>query len=89
MNRKPSLPYSNRIGHFYKTHREKVGLSQSDIADSLEVNKQLVSNWERGMCSPKATHISTLIKMCKIPKKELLSLLLETVEKEYRKSIKI
>lgn len=89
MNRKPSLPYSNRIGQFYKTHREKAGLSQSDIADSLKVNKQLVSNWERGMCSPKAAHLSTLVKMCKIPKKELLGLLMDTIEKEYKKSIKI
>jgi transcriptional regulator with XRE-family HTH domain len=89
MNRKPSLPYSIRIGQFYKSYREKARLSQNDLAVELKVNKQLVSNWERGMCSPKASHVSLLVKMCKIPKAQLLSLLLETTEKEYRKIIKI
>lgn len=89
IKRKISLPYSNKIGDFYKSQRESSGLSQNDVAVKLDINKQLVSNWERGMCSPKAQHLPLLIKLTKIQKKKLYSLLQEAQDKELKKALKI
>lgn len=88
MKTKIALPYSKEIGRFFQDHRIKAGLSQSELADELGVNKQLISNWERGLCSPRMDHVGTIIKLTRIPKKKLLSVLLKQSESEIRKSIR-
>lgn len=88
MKTKIALPYSKEIGVFFQAHRVKSGLSQSDLADELGVNKQLISNWERGLCSPRMDHIGKIVKLTRIPKKKLIALLLKQSETEIRKSIR-
>ncbi|MCO5113204.1 MAG: helix-turn-helix domain-containing protein [Bdellovibrionaceae bacterium] len=88
MKTKIALPYSRKIGRFFQDHRIKAGLSQSELANALGVNKQLISNWERGLCSPRMDHVGKIIKLTKIPKAKLLTILLDQSEAEIRKSIR-
>lgn len=72
------------IGKYLKAQREKVGLSQRAVADTLGYSTaQFVSNWERGIISPPLKTMAVLIRLYKIPKKEFVDLLVN----EYRSSI--
>lgn len=50
------------LGRNLKTLRKKNNLTQSNLADSLEVSRQAVCMWERGERTPK---ISVLTKIAK------------------------
>jgi ribosome-binding protein aMBF1 (putative translation factor) len=41
------------IGNIIRTKRVKQGLSQGKLAKKLQCNTQLISNIERGVCTPK------------------------------------
>ena len=43
---------SKLIGMFLQTERKKTGMTQSEIAERLDVSPQAVSNWERGETIP-------------------------------------
>ena len=43
---------SKRMGSFLQTERKRMGLTQADMADKLNVSPQAVSNWERGESLP-------------------------------------
>jgi DNA-binding XRE family transcriptional regulator len=45
--------------------RESLGLTQKQIADAVGVTDQTVSNWERGVYSPRLTPRQTA-NLCKI-----------------------
>lgn len=89
MKTKIALPYSKEIGRFFQDHRLKAGLSQSELADKLGVNKQLISNWERGLCSPRMDHVGKIVRLTRIQKKKLLEVLLKQSEAEIRKSLRV
>ena len=73
-----------KIGKYLKSQRERTGLSQREVAIELGyTTAQFVSNWERGLISPPMTTMVTLIELYKMPKKELIELLVT----EYRSSI--
>lgn len=40
------------LGNYLKKRRIIVGLTQLELAESLKVHSQFVSNWERGQCAP-------------------------------------
>lgn len=47
--------------------REKKGLTQKELASKLGiVSAQLISNWERGLCTPPIKKISKLSKILSI-----------------------
>jgi len=84
MKSKISLPYSTRIGNFFKDHRLSKGFSQKDLADELGVNKQFVSNWERGLCSPPMDAVKQITSLLRIPKKNVVTLFVEETEKSLK-----
>ena len=43
---------ANLMGSFLQTERKKMGLTQSELAERLNVSPQAVSNWERGETLP-------------------------------------
>lgn len=47
-----------------KLRRESLGMSQAFVAKSLNYKSaQIVSNWERGLCSPPYRSIKKLLKL--------------------------
>lgn len=48
------------VGEKIKSFREKMGLSQSDIANALNVKQNTVSGWERGYREPSRKTIAAL-----------------------------
>ena len=49
------------------TAREKKGFTQKDLAKKLGiVSAQLISNWERGLCTPPISKIAPLSKILSI-----------------------
>ncbi|AFY48529.1 putative transcriptional regulator [Nostoc sp. PCC 7524] len=52
-------------GESFMTLRESLGLTQRQIAEAVGVTDQTVSNWERGVHTPRLTLRQT-IKLCKI-----------------------
>ena len=51
------------IGQNIKTIRKKLGITQEELAEKLNVTRQAVSNWENGKTEP---DIETLTKMAQI-----------------------
>ena len=43
---------SKLMGSFLQTERKKLGLTQSELAEKLNISPQAVSNWERGESIP-------------------------------------
>lgn len=39
----------NKIGNFIQTLRKEKGLSQDGLASSLNISRQAISKWERGV----------------------------------------
>ncbi len=44
----PGVDKAKINGDYLKSYRRKLGLTQSELADKLEVTKETVSEWERG-----------------------------------------
>lgn len=40
------------LGQYLKQKRLSSGFTQTELAKSLKVHVQFVSNWERGLCAP-------------------------------------
>lgn len=61
-----------------KDHREKSGLSQLEVADTLGYSSaQFVSNWERGLCEPPLKSLKKLCRILDINEKEILRVILK------------
>ena len=43
---------SNLMGSYLQTERKKMGMTQSELSEKLNVSSQAVSNWERGETLP-------------------------------------
>ena len=65
------------IGKFLKEHREKAGLSQSELARKTGVNQQSMSRWEMGINAPNITDCVRLARFYKISVDELIGYTLE------------
>ena len=73
-----------RTGHYFRNKRLEVGLDQEDVARTLNyTSTQMVSNWERGLCSPPGKVLKALMKLYSIKKEELMDFLVEQARIEY------
>ena len=76
---------------FFKEKREQKGLTQEDVAKSLGyTSKQIVSNWERGLCTPPLASLAPLTKILGIKKSEMIEIFLketeQAIERQFNKS---
>ena len=63
---------SEKLGKNLKRIRTSKGISQGDIARSLEVSRGFVSNIENGKTNPTLTTIAKLAKAVNVSANELL-----------------
>lgn len=64
--------YSKRLGENLKRIRVKKGITQTEIAKRLAVDKSFVSNIENGKTNPTLSTITNLANALDIPVNELL-----------------
>lgn len=63
---------------YFKKMRLERGLTQQDVSDYLGYSsKQIVSNWERGVCTPPLNALSALIKLLKLDQDKIFDIYLE------------
>ena len=66
---------------FFKQKREQKGLTQEEVARHLGyTSKQIVSNWERGLCTPPLAALSRLSKLLNISKSDVIEVFLAETE---------
>lgn len=77
------------IATLLRNRRVELGLTQHQVAKQLGYSSpQFISNWERGLANPPASNLKTLAKIYKMDPKELLDMLLETVQDKIRQEFK-
>lgn len=74
MSNSPSKVKNIIIGQTLQQKRMAVSLSRIDVADKLGIQSQFVANWERGDCLPPRKVLNDLLKLYKIPKKDIVKL---------------
>ncbi len=76
------------IGSYLKQKRKEAGLTQGEVAKELGyTSPQFISNYERGLCAPAFDAYPRLMNMYKIPKEEMLDILLKSEELALRKKL--
>lgn len=84
----------NENAQFFKNARERVGLTQVQVARELGYGSaQFVSNWERGLSYPPIKAIKTLSKLYKVRQDEIfnrvlnnaLELTISSLKREYKR----
>jgi len=74
-----------RTGHYFRNKRLKAGLDQEDVARALDyTSTQMVSNWERGLCSPPSKILKKLTQLFKLNKVEVMNFLTQQSQLEYK-----
>lgn len=68
--------------------RKLRGLTQKQIGDLLEVDKQFISNFERGLAYIPAKHIKVLSKTLRVPVKRFVESYIEDEAASYKKGIR-
>ena len=63
---------AQKLGRNLKRIRTEKGISQGDIARTLETDKGFISNIENGKTNPTLATIAKLAKAIKVPMDELL-----------------
>jgi transcriptional regulator with XRE-family HTH domain len=67
---------------YFRDMRLKRGLTQDDVARFLGYkSQQIVSNWERGRCTPPLNKLYELIKLLNLDKQETVAVFLNETEK--------
>lgn len=61
-----------QFGEYVRIKREKLGLKQSDLAASMDVDQQSISRMERGKVDPSLSWCNRLADALKIPLNELM-----------------
>ena len=56
-----------------KEFREKTGMTQAQLADKLNVDRSIVSYWERGKATPCKKHRAMLCAILQCTEKELMA----------------
>jgi transcriptional regulator with XRE-family HTH domain len=78
-----SALYFSQIGNYFRDKRLERGMTQEEISRFLGYNsKQIVSNWERGICNPPMDIIGKLIKVLDLDSEEVLNLFMNITRKE-------
>lgn len=62
-----------KIGKFIQERRKEKRLTQSELAEELDVTDRAVSKWENGNCIPDASNIQELCKILNITINDLFS----------------
>jgi transcriptional regulator with XRE-family HTH domain len=76
------------VGNYIREHREKVGLSQGDVAKQLRLKTaQSISNIERGISPLPRAKIKKLSTILRIEKGEILTLVLRELQDRYAKAV--
>lgn len=75
------------LGGYLREKREKIGKTQTDVAHALKVRPQFVSNWERGLSSPPWRLMRKIVQLYKIPKNEVVKVLVREHEAFIRKNL--
>ncbi len=79
---------SEKLSKFLKEHREKSGLTQSELADKLGyTNAQFVSNWERGLSAPPPKTISELVQILDLNQNALMKIILDDQKEFWQKQL--
>ncbi len=71
-------------GAYIKNKREKLKMSQGDLAKALGYKtSQFISNLERGLSLPPKENIDKLCEVLKLNKKELVKKIMQDLVKRY------
>jgi transcriptional regulator with XRE-family HTH domain/DNA-directed RNA polymerase subunit RPC12/RpoP len=62
-----------KIGMFIQERRKEVGLTQSELAEKLNITDRAISKWERGICLPDASNMQELCSILNISINDLFS----------------
>lgn len=65
--------YQIKIGKFIQEKRKEKSLTQSELAEKLNVSDRAVSEWENGNCIPDVSNIQELCKILNITINDLFS----------------
>lgn len=60
------------LGESLKEHRQRCGMTQEFVAESLNVSRQAVSKWETGAAEPSTSNLLALAKLYGVDAGELL-----------------
>jgi transcriptional regulator with XRE-family HTH domain len=72
-----------KIGSYFREKRLNRGLTQEEVSGFLGYSsKQIISNWERGLCSPPLNQVGALIVLFNLDGKEVLDLFLDVTRAE-------
>lgn len=68
-----------QLGEFLRKHREKMGLTQGEVAEKIGYSSpQFISNIERGVSVTPLHTLAALIKMYKCNQNEVIHLLMKS-----------
>lgn len=54
------------LGEKLKVVRNKIGMSQNEVAENLRISRQTVSKWENNVCLPDLENFQKICKLYKI-----------------------
>ena len=78
------------LGTYFRLHRNKVNLSQDEVAKQLGYNSpQFISNFERGLCMVPLNKIAKLIKLYKMNAEEVTDLMVHLQEQYIRRELNL
>ena len=60
------------LGEQIKRAREERRLTQEQLAEAMEISRQAVSKWEKGLSSPSTANLLALAKLYGVSVEELL-----------------
>lgn len=77
------------LGYILKERREKLGISQAEVAEKLKYSSpQFISNWERGLSSPPVTVLRSIAQIYKLPAQTLFKMYLKASLKTYEEDLR-
>lgn len=62
-----------KIGKFIQEQRKEEGITQSELAEKLNITDRAISKWENGICMPDVDNINELCKILNITINDLFS----------------
>jgi len=65
-------PIGGRLSAEFRRVYEDAGLTQTDLAEKLEINQATVSEWARGTTLPRVTALPMIERICGVPRGTIL-----------------
>jgi transcriptional regulator with XRE-family HTH domain len=73
------------IGQYFKDKREEAGMTQEELSQHLGYkSKQIVSNWERGLCNPPLSQVALITKLLKLNESKVVELFIRQTKTELK-----